>query len=351
MAEPTKVKALTVYDQVGLFFDRGRTEIEKVATKGFDFERVKRIVISAMRRDEKLQACEPESIFRSAIDAVKLGFEPGGPLGHAYLIAYGKKAQMVLGVVGIAELVYRAGYVRSLEAHIVYANDVFDLDYGRENPLIHKPCFVGDRGAPIAAYAIARFVGGGMRVEPMRLDEIEKIMLATPSRGERGPWQGHLDEMRKKTVARRICKLLPKSIELADEFAREDAMEREEEDVTPKKSRKDAPALPPSMPAETFASEGAAQEFAAIQQDEAPAPVEVKAPVPEKPKKAPAPATPEVDTIIEQIEYAETTEDIDGVIESIEKASKRTTNPMNKPTADTLTLKANNRKAEMGGDK
>ena len=39
------------------------------------------------------------------------------------------------------------------------------------------------------------------------------------------------------------------------------------------------------------------------------------------------------------------------MIESIEKASKRTTNPMNKPTADTLTLKANNRKAEMGGDK
>lgn len=351
MSEQKQQKPLTAIEKVERSFDAGKTSLMELAgkTAPFDFDRVKRIVVSALRRDPKLAACTPESIVQSVQDAVRLGLEPNGPQGHCYLVPYKDKCQLILGYRGLIALARRSGEILSIEAHIIYENDQYDVSFGSDPHIVHKPNLRGDRGAPLAAYAIAKLAGGGVQSDVMRIDEIDKIMLASPSKGGYGPWADFRGEMQRKTAIRRLAKTLPMSVALADQL---DAEDRGEVDVTPTKSRRESPALPPSMPAETFASEGAAQEFAAIQQDEAPAPVEVKvAPVAEKPKKAPAPATPEVDTIIEQIEYAEATEDIDGVIESIEKASKRTTNPMNKPTADTLTLKANNRKAEIVGAK
>ena len=352
-----KVTALTVADRVGLAFDAGKEEIQKVAVKGFDFERVKRIAVSAVRRDPKLQACDPATVFQAAIDAVKLGFEPGGPLGHAYLIPYGTKCQLITGFRGYIALVRRSGEVRSLEAHIIYANDVFDVDFGRENPIIHKPNLLTDRGAPLAAYALARLVGGGVQCDVMPVAEIDKIMLASPSRGEYGPWKDHRDEMRRKTVIRRICKTLPMTIELAEEFEREDRLDYPERDVT-EKPRKALHALPPSMPAESFASEGAAQEFAAINAADQHATVapafdaKPDAPVVEAKPEAPPASSPEADMIAERIAAMESADEYQDIATDLTTAKNRTTNPMPKSVYDALSRAlVDRKKAVKGGAK
>ena len=92
--------------------------------------------------------------------------------------------------------------------------------------------------------------------------------------------------------------------------------------------------MPPSMPAETFASEGAASEFAAIQQDEAPAPVEVKdAPVV---VEAPAASSPEADLLRERIEGMESADEYADIKADLQAAKARTTNAMPKDTYDNL---------------
>lgn len=345
MSTALAVKPVTFMEML----ETKQADLVKVAPKGYSIDRMRRIIGAAFARNPSLTKCKPQSVYLAVHQAVQLGLEPGGALGHAYLVPYGEECQFIIGYKGLIALARRSGEIETIEAHVVYEGDAFDVEFGTSPAVRHRPNMKGDRGAIVCVYAMAKMKGGGQQVEVMSVSDVNLIRgrSASAKRGS-SPWSTDYEEMARKTVVRRLCKYLPLTIEMSDVYDAEDGLPVEQ-DVTEKPIRK---ALPPSMPTQSFASPGAADEFAAIQQDESPAPVEVKvAPVAEKPKKAPAPATPEVDTIIEQIEYAETTEDIDGVIESIEKASKRTTNPMNKPTADTLTLKANNRKAEMGGGK
>ena len=335
MSEQKQQKPLTAIEKVERSFDAGKTSLMELAgkTAPFDFDRVKRIVVSALRRDPKLAACTPESIVQSVQDAVRLGLEPNGPQGHCYLVPYKDKCQLILGYRGLIALARRSGEILSIEAHIIYENDQYDVSFGSDPHIVHKPNLRGDRGAPLAAYAIAKLAGGGVQSDVMRIDEIDKIMLASPSKGGYGPWADFRGEMQRKTAIRRLAKTLPMSVALADQL---DAEDRGEVDVThlDKRNRKESPALPPSMPAETFASEGAASEFAAIQQDEAPAPVEVKvAPVV---VEAPAASSPEADLLRERIEGMESADEYADIKADLQAAKARTTNAMPKDTYDNL---------------
>jgi recombination protein RecT len=356
MSEQKQQKPLTAIEKVERSFDAGKTSLMELAgkTAPFDFDRVKRIVVSALRRDPKLAACTPESIVQSVQDAVRLGLEPNGPQGHCYLVPYKDKCQLILGYRGLIALARRSGEILSIEAHIIYENDQYDVSFGSDPHIVHKPNLRGDRGAPLAAYAIAKLAGGGVQSDVMRIDEIDKIMLASPSKGGYGPWADFRGEMQRKTAIRRLAKTLPMSVALADQL---DAEDRGEVDVThlDKRNRKESPALPPSMPAETFASEGAASEFAAIVGNDAdpfavaegiakgwaadpsiakPAPVEVKvAPVV---VEAPAASSPEADLLRERIEGMDSPDDYKDIADDLKAAKARATNAMPKETYDNL---------------
>jgi recombination protein RecT len=71
-------------------------------------------------------------------------------------------------------------------------------------------------GAPIGAYAIAYFRDGGFQFEIMARDEIEKVRATSESwKNEKtrrfSPWETWADEMWKKTVMKRLFKVLPKT--------------------------------------------------------------------------------------------------------------------------------------------
>ena len=73
-----------------------------------------------------------------------------------------------------------------------------------------------------AEYAVARLKDGGYQFEVMSRAEIEQVRKKSKA-GSSGPWVEHWDEMAKKTVLRRLCKLLPSSIELARAVAMDEA--------------------------------------------------------------------------------------------------------------------------------
>ena len=64
-------------------------------------------------------------------------------------------------------------------------------------------------------YAVAVFVNGGFAFEVMSKLDVDKIRESSKAaKSSFGPWNNFYDEMAKKTVIRRLWKVLPSSVEL-----------------------------------------------------------------------------------------------------------------------------------------
>jgi len=239
-------------------------------------ERLTKVALAAIGRSPRLMESTPESLLRSVMDAASLGLEPsGGSMGHAYLVPYrnnktGKyEAQLIVGYRGFIELARRSGEVRTVHAHLVYERDEFLVELGSEPRIVHKPRFLGDRGAIIGGYCIADLRDGTQQREIMTIDEIEKIRKR--SRAQNGPWQTDFEEMARKTVVRRAAKYWPLSADLARAFDVDDRDQQPPQTVTVTNAQ---PALPAASTAQPVQG---TYDFA-----EKPKP----APAQEKPKKA-----------------------------------------------------------------
>lgn len=199
-----------------------------VAPKHLTPDRITKIALAAMSRNELLLQCTPGSILKAVMQAAELGLEPGGILGHAYLVPFwNTKAQkgrgayecvLITGYKGKVELARRSGVVSSIIAREVYEKDALTWEYGLEEKLVHKP-YAGadDRGRVTHVYAVAMLKDGTRIFDVMTAPQVESIhqrsqgYRTAKSKGweERGPWVTDPVEMAKKTVVHRLSKYLP----------------------------------------------------------------------------------------------------------------------------------------------
>lgn len=201
-----------------------RDSIAAVLPKHLDADRLLKIALVAVSKNELLMKCSQTSILQSVMTAAQLGLDCGGALGSAYLVPFydnkkgGYECQLVVGYRGLIDLARRSGQIVSIEARIVYEGDTFDLDYSIEGAkLVHKPCLDGEPGKMRLVYGVATLKDGGHQFELMTRAQIDKIKAISQS-GKKGfgPWADHYDEMARKTVVKRLAKYLPISVELAD---------------------------------------------------------------------------------------------------------------------------------------
>lgn len=108
----------------------------------------------------------------------------------------------------------RSGEIASVIAEAVHEKDVFDVEYGLEPKLTHKPYLDGDPGKLKGCYVVVRFKGDGVEplIKYMPKSEIDKHRARSKASSS-GPWVTDYEEMAKKTVFRSIFKWLPVSIE------------------------------------------------------------------------------------------------------------------------------------------
>lgn len=188
-------------------------QIERALPKMVSSERFQRVVLTAFNANSKLQKCEPMSFIAAMMQSAQLGLEPNTPLGQAYLIPYGNKVQFQIGYKGLLELAQRSSKIKAIYAHTVYENDQFDIDYGVEQMLSHKPLLKGERGEAIGYYAVYHLANGGYSFAFMTKDEILNFARSKSKTFNSGPWQTDFDEMAKKTVLKKLLKYAPISIE------------------------------------------------------------------------------------------------------------------------------------------
>lgn len=120
---------------------------------GLTPERMARLSITALRTTPKLMKCDRISVLASVVQCATLGLEPNTPLGHAWILPYGSKAQLVIGYKGYIALADRGGV--SMCGENVYERDRWRHPRPGDTRIAHVPFLGGDRGRWIAAYAYA----------------------------------------------------------------------------------------------------------------------------------------------------------------------------------------------------
>lgn len=188
-------------------------EIKAALPSMVSSERFQRVALTAFSKNPQLQKCEPASFLAAMMESAQLGLEPNTALGQAYLIPYGSKVQFQIGYKGLLELAQRSGKFKTLYAHTVYENDDFEVEYGLNSTLKHKPNF-NDRGKPIGYYAVYHLVNEGYSFAFMTHTEIMNHAQKFSKTFRNGPWQTDFDAMAKKTVIKQLLKYAPISIEV-----------------------------------------------------------------------------------------------------------------------------------------
>lgn len=190
-------------------------EIKRALPDNIKSERFQRIALTAFNGNPKLQQCDPITFIAAMMQSAQLGLEPNTPLGQAYLIPYGRTVQFQVGYKGMLELAYRTREYKNIYAHEVYENDDFEVEYGLNPILKHKPAFT-NRGEIIGYYAVFKLINGGDSFAYMTKEEVEAHARKFSKTYNNGPWKSDFDAMAKKTVLKQLLKYAPLSTELQE---------------------------------------------------------------------------------------------------------------------------------------
>lgn len=200
-----------------------------VLPKHLTAEKITQVVSTLVFKTPKLQECNELSIVSSVLEACELGLELSPKMCEAYLVPFwdSKRSETVcqlqIGYQGLQKLARQSNDIAYIHARIVHARDVFVVEFSPDLEFHHSPHFGPDRGAVTHVYAVAKLRTGDHVLEVMTVDEIEAIHQRSQSyqtaakKGwkESGPWVTDWNEMGRKTVLKRLCKALPRSVELA----------------------------------------------------------------------------------------------------------------------------------------
>jgi len=214
--------------------EKSKPQLAMALPKHITPERMLRVALTSVQRNPKLLECTPTSLLGAIFQAAQLGLMPDGTTGESYLIPFrnNKKngvmeVQFMPGYRGLLQLARRSGQISTFTARVVHAKDKFKVRLGLNPTLEHEP-YDGpdDPGDLTYAYAIAHMKDGGIQWDYMNRREIEDIRKRSKSAGS-GPWITDFDEMAKKTIIRRIAKLLPCSVEMQTAVSLDEMAERD----------------------------------------------------------------------------------------------------------------------------
>ena len=236
---------------IATLLEQRKGEIAKMLPKHLNAERLMKVAQIAATTTPALIECEIPSLIGAIGQCAQLGLEPNTILGHAYLIPFNakkkgvngkdewvKNVQVVIGYKGLIDLARRSGQIERISSHEVCSNDEFDLVYGLDERLVHRPNFE-NRGDVIGFYAVAVFKDGGRAFEYMPIKDVHAIRDSSQGWStavkykttERNPWHTHFIEMGRKTAIRRLAKYLPLSIEFQTAVALDDKATMGQEQV------------------------------------------------------------------------------------------------------------------------
>lgn len=158
-----------------------------------------------------LESCSQASIANSLMDMATLGLNASKKQG--YFIAYGGKCQFQKSYFGNITLARRNG-LKAINAEIIYDGDTFKyhIENGMKVIDVHEQDFMNiDNDKILGAYAVAVMDDGRKVVEVMNINQLKKAWNQRMGGLKEDASSTHMkfkDQMAKKTVINRLCKLI-----------------------------------------------------------------------------------------------------------------------------------------------
>lgn len=205
----------------GQWLQSRKGTIGQVATSFMSPDRTIKVLMNCFDKNPDLYKCTGVSLWRSMMQAVELGLEPGGALGLAHLIPYKENCTLIIDYKGLEELCYRSGLVLSINAYAVFEGDKFTYKLGLNPTIDHEPMGEDSPAKITHAYCVVRLANGGEVFRVMTRKQIEGIRKRSRA-GNSGPWVSDYEAMCCKTVERQTLKHCPKSTEVRKALAMED---------------------------------------------------------------------------------------------------------------------------------
>lgn len=198
------------------------------------------ILSETVDKDKKpvLQSCSEVSIASSLLDMVIQGLSPVKK--QCYFIPYGGKLQLMRSYLGTVAVTKKLKNVKNVIANCIYEGDEFnyalDLETGYKKITKHEQKFEDIDPAKIkGAYAIVVMEEGPNYIEIMNINQIKKSWNQGAAKGNSGAHTNFADEMAKKTVINRACKMFANTSDDSDlmigAFNNSDEKEYDEKDI------------------------------------------------------------------------------------------------------------------------
>lgn len=186
---------------------------------GMKREQIKREISFALQlinKNKYLMQCSKDSILSAVLNIANIDLTLNPASRKAYLIPYKGSAKLEISYIGLVDLMIRHGGIKSIIANVVREGDEFRyVPTDSLQPVVHSPGW--DSSARIlGVYAVATLPDGTKQADRMTLAELYKVRESSESyqyavkNKKSCIWMDHESEMMKKTIVRRIFKLLPK---------------------------------------------------------------------------------------------------------------------------------------------
>lgn len=160
--------------------------------------------------------CDAKSVVRTLLKGAFLGLDFFN--GECYAIPYGGNVNFQTDYKGEIKLAkrYSSNPIKDIYAKTVREGDVFieNIENGNQTVSFNPKPF--NDGKIIGAFAVCLYMDGGMIYDTMSVAEIEHTRTTFSKAPNSKAWKDSYGEMCKKTVLRRLCKLIDLNFDTAE---------------------------------------------------------------------------------------------------------------------------------------
>jgi recombination protein RecT len=204
VADAVLARVMTLRDQGGLTIPEDYSPENALKSAWLVMQEVE-----DKNHNKALEVCSRESVVNALLDMVVQGLTPGRK--QCYFVVYGKELTLMRSYMGAVAVAKRFAGVQDVSAQIVYEGDLFEYEVapaGGIKVIKHVQKLENVNIEKIkAAYATVVKADGNHYQELMTKEQILKAWGQGATKGASPAHKNFAEEMSKKTVINRACKM------------------------------------------------------------------------------------------------------------------------------------------------
>ncbi|AUN22283.1 recombinase RecT [Clostridium botulinum] len=166
-----------------------------------------------------LEVCTKNSIIGSLYDMCLQGLTPAKK--QCYFVVYGNQLQLMRSYMGTVAVTKRLKGIKDIKAYCIYEDDEFEQKYDVDTATLKinkfNPKFENiDISKIKGAFAVVLGDNGPIHTEVMNINQIKNAWNQGYAKGGSGAHKNFTDEMAKKTVINRACKMFANTSDDSD---------------------------------------------------------------------------------------------------------------------------------------